>query len=350
MCGIIGIIGTKGRGITQQHYDAFFKAWDKAETRGTDACGLVIAYKDKLKWWKDNVPASAAITYVQKKIVPWEEGITFMLGHTRFATDGDPEENGNNHPIVVKNEKWGTTLLGIHNGMIWNKEALYKEYENNFQPENQVDSEVAFRLIDYYGFQSLKPFKKLTGSFNLAYASTQDVRSFYLVRHNNPLSLQRGKDYLAFGSMLYYWNGLNGKDEYVADDTWMKISPEGEIKKSFAPPARKWDDKNRWGYWSEAEGRWISPNDNDSCRSSSHYRQRYNPTTRQWEWNDIPKKDENETAIDAETQKVIGYDTHDATSGDAQEDPPKHFDEVMEQSINDDGKPHFEWPTEESKP
>jgi hypothetical protein len=67
-----------------------------------------------------------------------------VIGHTRSQTKGDRKFNVNNHPIVAGN------IIGVHNGMISNDDILFKKFEDKIQRAGQVDSEIIFRLIDYF--------------------------------------------------------------------------------------------------------------------------------------------------------------------------------------------------------
>ena len=117
MCAILGIMSKNSRGLSRRHYKAFKRAWGIAQDRGTDASGYIIAYEDKVVWWKEPIGSAHAV----RNFPAFKQGIRFVLGHTRLATEGSPKENINNHPLVIGASK---DLFGIHNGMIHNKEAL----------------------------------------------------------------------------------------------------------------------------------------------------------------------------------------------------------------------------------
>lgn len=235
MCGIIGIMSETKAGLTYEQYEAFKAAWVKAEDRGNHAAGYIASNGRQLFYWKSPIPSTKGASLMDDTL-PFRPGLRFLLGHTRWATSGDPADNINNHPLIVGREK---DLMGIHNGMISNKEELLETHK--WEAQRGVDTEIIFRLIHHYGPKSLKPFQELEGSFNLAYVSRRNAGEFYLVRKSNPLVLKKGKDFLAFGSMRYYWDSLEGNIVPVDDNSVMLIGREG-IKsiRPFKPKRDFW--------------------------------------------------------------------------------------------------------------
>jgi glucosamine--fructose-6-phosphate aminotransferase (isomerizing) len=67
------------------------------------------------------------------------DGARAILGHTRWATHGDPRENRNNHPHPC-----GRGYL-VHNGIIHNHAALARAYR--LTPATHCDSEVLALLV-----------------------------------------------------------------------------------------------------------------------------------------------------------------------------------------------------------
>lgn len=230
MCGIIGIIAKKN--ITKEQYAAFVEAWTRASDRGRDACGYVATTGKYIHWWKYNVPSTEGRERMLRD-TPWNPNMKILLGHTRYATSGSPEDNINNHPLIIGGEQDGKSLWGIHNGVITNKDELLDS--KGWQAQRGVDTEIAFRLISHYGAESVQPFELMRGSFNLAYLSRADTRSFYLARKGNPLMIKKGRDFTAFGSLSHYWAGLEGREDEVEDNTVSHIFQNKITRKRFKP-------------------------------------------------------------------------------------------------------------------
>lgn len=140
MCGIAGFsISDKDH----RHIDCRELAKNLAlqiERRGRDATGIAWTEttKEGLGVWymKDHEAASDFVRSMDQ--VPRHTRTAII--HTRYATKGSPQNNDNNHPIVV-----GHTV-GIHNGSIRNDDEIIEMVGTG--RTGQVDTEAIFRLID----------------------------------------------------------------------------------------------------------------------------------------------------------------------------------------------------------
>ena len=125
------------------------------------------------------------------------DGITVMMGHTRYATLGSPSVNKNNHPI-----RTGHTI-GTHNGSISNHKELFHKYD--MERYAQVDSEAIFRL--YETSSSLDDFlnnrlPKVKGRVAIVWADLEQPDYIYMVKANNPIQMIYVPEYecYAYGS------------------------------------------------------------------------------------------------------------------------------------------------------
>lgn len=183
MCGIFGIINY-GR-MTFSKADAYRNAIRElliaSQLRGTDAAGLCVVTDDGTSVFKDRVKAELLIREpAYSRIVGGIHHSTnarTIIGHTRSQTKGDRKFNVNNHPIVAGN------IIGVHNGMINNDDALFDRYKDKIQRAGQVDSEIIFRLIDYFIkegktiVEATKETAKLIyGSANCAFINTKNLK------------------------------------------------------------------------------------------------------------------------------------------------------------------------------
>ena len=147
MCGILGYCGK------EQAAPILLEGLAKLEYRGYDSAGLavrdgdgpiaVVKAKGRLANLSDKTDGGKAM-----------KGCCGM-GHTRWATHGEPSEV-NAHPHVsgtyVKNHPADEgQVVGVHNGIIENYQELKEKLlRNGYQFYSDTDTEVVVKLVDYY--------------------------------------------------------------------------------------------------------------------------------------------------------------------------------------------------------
>ena len=147
MCGIVGYCGK------EQAAPILLDGLAKLEYRGYDSAGLavrdgdhpisVVKSKGRLAKLSDKTDGGKAL-----------KGCC-GIGHTRWATHGEPSEI-NAHPHVsgtfVKNHPTEEgEVVGVHNGIIENYQELKEKLlRNGYQFYSDTDTEVVVKLVDYY--------------------------------------------------------------------------------------------------------------------------------------------------------------------------------------------------------
>ena len=191
MCGIVGYIGTK------QAAPILLDGLSKLEYRGYDSAGISIRSEQEHRI--DTIKAKGRLKILAEKTDDGKalEG-TSGIGHTRWATHGEPSEL-NAHPHCSDD---GNVTI-VHNGIIENymelKEKLLKA---GYQFHSQTDTEVAVKLIDYYdkklGGEHIEALARamlrIRGSYAFGVMFTDCSQKLYAVRKDSPLVIGKNED------------------------------------------------------------------------------------------------------------------------------------------------------------
>lgn len=136
MCGICAVSRADRSSIP--NINLFMRHASYAiESRGKHATGF--AWRDrKARTWYAKSPGKA--TDVSHTIDM--SGARIAIGHTRYATQGKPEENSNNHPLVEEN------ITLVHNGVVDNDWWIFRQL-TDLERHNEVDSQAIACLLAY---------------------------------------------------------------------------------------------------------------------------------------------------------------------------------------------------------
>lgn len=195
MCGIVGFVGN------QQAAPILLDGLSKLEYRGYDSAGLAVRNGDAPI---EIVKAKGRLKILAEKT---NGGQALMgdcgIGHTRWATHGEPSEN-NAHPHCSDDGN----VVGVHNGIIENYQELKdKLLRKGYQFYSQTDTEVAIKLIDYYYKKYLgtpvdainHAMVRIRGSYALAVMFRDYPEEIYVARKDSPmiLGMADGECYVA---------------------------------------------------------------------------------------------------------------------------------------------------------
>lgn len=139
MCGVAGFVFSKNP--PEKWFKRITKMLILSESRGNHATGIFLWDGKKSITIKKPVGAEKFVKLPEyKHLAKWKPRV--CLAHTRWATQGNPQVNANNHPLVTRN------FVLIHNGVISNDKELRERYRLARLPE--VDSYVIIALIEKF--------------------------------------------------------------------------------------------------------------------------------------------------------------------------------------------------------
>ena len=188
MCGIVGYVGPR------QAAPVLLDGLSKLEYRGYDSAGMAVRDADKVP---SVVKAKGRLRVLSEKTdagkaVPGNCGI----GHTRWATHGEPSEN-NAHPHITDD----MNVVAVHNGIIENyKELRDKMIRKGYKFYSETDTEVAVKVVDYYYHKYkmgpidaiAKTMVRVRGSYALAVMFKEYPGEIYVARKDSPMIIGSG--------------------------------------------------------------------------------------------------------------------------------------------------------------
>ena len=195
MCGIVGFTGDR------QAAPILLDGLAKLEYRGYDSAGLAVRDGDGKT---EVVKAKGRLSVLAKKTNNGQSlAGTCGIGHTRWATHGEPSED-NAHPHCSDDG----TVVAVHNGIIENYQELKEKLlRKGYQFYSSTDTEVAVKLIDYYYKKYLgtpvdainHAMVRIRGSYALAVMFNAYPGEIYVARKDSPmiLGVEDGESYLA---------------------------------------------------------------------------------------------------------------------------------------------------------
>ena len=154
------------------------------EERGHDASGIAIYYDDgKLYLRKAPILASRLA-----EMLPYDklrlEHARYILLHARAASQGDPSDNENNHPLYCWAKAQRRVVCVVHNGIVHPTEAWIEEYI-----EREVDSDAFLAGVRRWGALSLKVIRKtLRAIGGTGAVAWSDGYKLILFRDTNPIA------------------------------------------------------------------------------------------------------------------------------------------------------------------
>jgi len=195
MCGIVGYIGSKDAS------PIILNGLKRLEYRGYDSAGICLYNNGKIVSKK----CKGKISKLEKKISKLKSFSGFMgIGHTRWATHGEPNDN-NSHPHSSNSNE----LHIVHNGIIENYSSLKKELvDEGFVFYTDTDTEVLVNLIEYIQIkEKIKlgeavqlALNYVVGAYAIAVIDIKKPDEIVVARLGSPLCIGIGNDEYFVGS------------------------------------------------------------------------------------------------------------------------------------------------------
>ena len=244
MCGIVGYTGMHSAA------PVLLDGLSKLEYRGYDSAGIAVRDGEKQA---EVIKAKGRL----KKLIEKTNGGdsvpgTCGIGHTRWATHGEPSEN-NAHPHMSDDGN----VVAVHNGIIENYQELKEKLiRNGYTFYSETDTEVAVKLVDYY-YKKYEgtPVDALThamvrirGSYALAIMFKEYPEESYVARKDSPmiLGVENGESFIAsdvpailkYTRNVYYIGNLEMARVRKGEITFFNLDGD-EVEKQ--PKVIEWD-------------------------------------------------------------------------------------------------------------
>ncbi|NMC41864.1 MAG: glutamine--fructose-6-phosphate aminotransferase, partial [Bacteroidales bacterium] len=185
MCGIVGYIGSRSA------REIVLNGLKRLEYRGYDSAGIAIC-NGKTEVFKCKGRVKDLEDIVTRSGIDGTTGI----GHTRWATHGEPSET-NAHPQV----SYKGNFVVVHNGIIENYSQIKRHLESRgIHFNSQTDTEVVAHLIEHLFLEgSLTPEQAITaalenveGAYGLVIICTMEQDRLYAAKKGSPLVIGVG--------------------------------------------------------------------------------------------------------------------------------------------------------------
>lgn len=178
MCGIIGYIGKENA------VPIILDGLKRLEYRGYDSSGIAVMNDRGFDVVKQKGRLTALEELIKKHPINGYMGI----GHTRWATHGEPSDI-NSHPHLGSKNK----IAIVHNGIIENYKQIKERLEQKgIKFVSQTDSEVIAQLAEYYHTGDIvetviKTANALEGSYALGIMCLDEPDKLIAIKKDNPL-------------------------------------------------------------------------------------------------------------------------------------------------------------------
>ena len=185
MCGIIGYIGSKPA------RELIINGLKRLEYRGYDSAGLALV-NGETKIFK----CKGRVSDLEEMVNKSSFNGTIGMGHTRWATHGEPNEL-NAHPQV----SFKGNFVVVHNGIIENYARLKKHLEGRgITFTSQTDTEVLANLMEHLYIEGdltaeqaiTLALNRVEGAYGLVIICTKEPDKIFAAKKGSPLVIGVG--------------------------------------------------------------------------------------------------------------------------------------------------------------
>ena len=215
MCGIIGFAGR------EQAAPILLDGLARMEYRGYDSAGIAVRSETKglqVKKAKGRLQVLSDLTHGGADL----EG-TLCIGHTRWATHGEPNDN-NAHPHISENGR----IALVHNGIIENYLEIKEQLQRHgVKFTSDTDYEVVAQLLEFHYNECHnmleavgRVLRRIEGSYAFGIICSDYPNALIAARKDSPLILGYGEN----GN--YIASDVTAVIKYTRDVVYME---DGEI-------------------------------------------------------------------------------------------------------------------------
>ena len=225
MCGIVGYTGKNPAA------PVLLDGLSKLEYRGYDSAGMAVRDGDREV---EIVKAKGRLKVLAEKTNMGQAMAgTCGIGHTRWATHGEPSED-NAHPHFTDEHN----VVAVHNGIIENHQEIRdKLIHNGYTFYSQTDTEAAVKLISYYykkyGIGPIdalaRTMVRVTGSYALAVMFKDYPGKIFLARKDSPMVIGVTEDGAYAASDVPAIINYTRKIYYIDNMEMAELSPDGNV-------------------------------------------------------------------------------------------------------------------------
>ena len=239
MCGIVGYVGDPKKTAA-----VLCDSLGRLEYRGYDSAGICFLENGKSRV----VRSEGKLRNLLSKLEPDDMDSPAGMGHTRWATHGEPSER-NAHPQT------SGPVSVVHNGIVENYPELKEELSAaGYEFVSDTDTEVIAHLVHDFSKKGetllgavRKTFARIEGSYAVAVMSDEEPGRIVATRRFSPLVIARSGDECFLASdvpaVLPY-----AREFVLLEDDDFAVLDEGGIRvtDSSGEPAERTPAKVNW--------------------------------------------------------------------------------------------------------